>query len=178
MPPAGADDCSRDAVFTTSPVTASPIWGPAPGATTASPVLIPWRTASDRAGSSRFSSSIADWIDRAARTARSGSSSCATGEPNTPNAASPMNLSSVPPNASISRFSRAWNGRRVAFTSSGSAWSERAVNPTRSQNRTVTILRSSIGCAPVASGAPQNPQNRKPSGFSPPQDGHVIAFEV
>jgi hypothetical protein len=57
----------------------------------------------------------------------------------------------------------------MAPTSSGSAWSERAVNPTRSQNNTVTTLRSSsVGRGAAASGAPHAPQNRKPWGLSCP----------
>ena len=85
-----------------------------------------------------------------------------------------MNLSRVPPKASISRFSRTWKGRSVAFTSSGSARSDLAVKPTRSQNSTVTTLRSSTaGPAPAASEAPQYPQNWNPSGFSRPHDGHL-----
>jgi len=57
----------------------------------------------------------------------------------------------------------------------GSALSERAVNPTRSQKRTVTTLRSSserFGSVSI-SGAVQKPQNSKPAGFSLPQLGQV-----
>jgi hypothetical protein len=57
----------------------------------------------------------------------------------------------------------------MAPTSSGSASSERAVNPTRSQKRTVTRRRSSPARVGVAREAPQAPQNRKPSGLSCPQ---------
>ena len=95
--PVGATFCSRDAVFTTSPVTLSPICGPWPNAITASPVLIPMRTASSKPGCSRFASSTSSRICRPARIARSGSSSWPTGAPNTPSTASPMNLSTVPP---------------------------------------------------------------------------------
>jgi len=45
-------------------------------------------------------------IASAARTARSGSSSCATGAPNNAITASPMNFSTVPPNRSSSARSR------------------------------------------------------------------------
>jgi hypothetical protein len=41
-------------------------------------------------------------IRSAARSARAGSSSCATGTPNAAMIASPMNFSTVPPSASIS----------------------------------------------------------------------------
>src|SRR5215216_6543841 len=61
----------------------------------------------------------------------------------------------------------------MAPTSSGSAWSERAVKSTRSQNSTVTRRRSSAGggAGPVRD-APQAPQNRKPPGLSCPQSTH------
>jgi hypothetical protein len=88
-----------------------------------------------------------------------------------------MNLSSVPPRASISRFTAAWNGTSRALTSSGSARSELEVNPTRSQNRTVTTRRSSAGGG-TSSCEPQNPQYRKPSAFSRPQEGQTTAGRV
>jgi hypothetical protein len=88
-----------------------------------------------------------------------------------------MNLSRVPPNSSISRLMRAWKGRRAALTSSGSARSERAVNPTRSQNSTVTTLRSSAGAVP-SSRLPQPRQNLARSGFSSPQPGQTFTEGV
>ena len=107
-PSTGAAPCRRDAVFTTSPVTIpSPSSGRAPSATTASPVLIPTRTCNAEAGSASFSSPIASRIRSPARTARSASSSCATGAPNTAITASPMNFSTVPPYRSISSRNRA-----------------------------------------------------------------------
>src|SRR5215208_3577492 len=67
----------------------------------------------------------------------------------------------------------------MAPTSSGSAWSERAVKSTRSQNSTVTRRRSSTGArAGPARGAPQPPQNRKPPGLSCPQTAHRGMEEV
>ena len=98
----GACDWIRAAVLTTSPVTIpSPSSGRASSETTASPVFTPTRT--DRASdpSAAFSSSIASSNANPARTARSGSSSCTVGAPNTAITASPMNFSTVPPNASI-----------------------------------------------------------------------------
>ncbi len=77
--PVGATFCSRDAVLTTSPVTLSPICGPWPNAITASPELIPIRTASSRPGCSPFASWTTSRICRPARIARSGSSSCPIG---------------------------------------------------------------------------------------------------
>ena len=65
----------RDAVMA---VFGAPVSGRAPKATTASPVLIPTRTCSERPGSVAFSSPIAAKIRRPDRTARSASSSCAS----------------------------------------------------------------------------------------------------
>ena len=68
----------------------------------ASPVFTATRTWRSSRGSRAFISSTAWRTRSAARTARSGSSPCATGAPNTPITASPMNFSTVPPNDSIS----------------------------------------------------------------------------
>jgi len=67
-----------------------------PNRTNASPVLIPTR---NRNGSppTACNSEAPSTIRNPARTARSGSSSCATGAPNTPTTASPMNFSITPP---------------------------------------------------------------------------------
>src|SRR5919108_732165 len=54
-----------------------------------------------------------------------------------------MNFSTVPPNRSISRWTRGRYAASVSRTSSGSARSNRAVESTRSQNSTVTTRRSS-----------------------------------
>jgi hypothetical protein len=64
-------------------------------------VLMPMRTSS-------ASSCAASSMARPQRTARSGSSSWVDGAPNTAITPSPMNLSRVPPNRSISRRTRAW----------------------------------------------------------------------
>ena len=80
-----------------------------------------------------------------ARTARSGSSSCAVGAPNSAITASPMNFSTVPPWRSSSARTRSWYGPRSASTSSGSSAPRAAVKPTRSQKTTVTTLRSRRG---------------------------------
>ena len=63
-----------------------------------------------------------------------------------------------------------------ARTSSGSASSEAAVKPTRSQKRTVTTLRSSWTTAAggSVSGAAQNGQNGNSPGSSLPQDRQVL----
>ena len=93
--PGRAALCSRDATFTVSPTTvyASPT---APAST--SPVFTPTR-------SSKFApeprpaliSAIASCIPSPARTARSASSSWATGAPKRAMTLSPMYLSTVPP---------------------------------------------------------------------------------
>ena len=181
----GARPCIREAVLTTSPATASPTCGPVPNVTTASPVFTAIRTATS--GSTvRRRSSMLSRMRSAAWIARAGSSSCATGAPNTPSTASPMNLSNVPPNRSRSSFALAWKGMSVRRTSSGSARSERSVNPTRSTNSTVTTRRSAegpaSGCrsvgAPVASAAPQCIQKRACGRFSVPQFGHLITGRI
>jgi len=64
-------------------------------------VFTPIRTDSASELSAAFNSSIASSNANPARTARSGSSSCAAGAPNTAITASPMNFSTVPPNASM-----------------------------------------------------------------------------
>ena len=160
-------------MLTTSPATIpSPRSGRAPRATTASPVVTAARTATSRPSPRK--ASIVSRIRNAARTARSASSSCATGAPKTAMTASPMNFSTVPPKLSMSAFTRSWYGRSVARTSSGSARSERSVKPTRSTKRTDTTLRSSPAGASATSEWPQARQNRARSGFSSPQDGQTI----
>ncbi len=104
IPSTGAADCKRAAVLTTSPdAIPSPRAVRAPSTTNASPVVIRRRARADRGPASRRS---ADRSRRgspiAARTARSGSSSCATGAPNSAITASPMNFSTVPPKCSSS----------------------------------------------------------------------------
>ena len=72
-----------------------------------------------------------------------GSSSCATGTPNTAITASPMNFSTVPPNRSISSTIASKNGRSTPRRSSGSSRVAISVDPLRSAKITVTTLRSS-----------------------------------
>ncbi len=102
-------------MFTTSPeAIPSPASGRASSAISASPVVIPIRTSS-----SPCSASLSR-MESAARTARSGSSSCATGAPKTAMTASPMNFSTVPPKRSSSARTCAWYGCSSRRTSSGS----------------------------------------------------------
>jgi hypothetical protein len=86
----GAAAWSRLAVLTMSPATIP--WLVAPRVTAASPARMPTRTSipgpRPRTASTR---------SRPARTARSASSSLATGAPQTAITASPMNFSTVPP---------------------------------------------------------------------------------
>ncbi len=85
-------------MFTTSPATIpSPCSGRAPRLTIASPVFTATRTARSWPGRSLLSSVSASTIRSPARTARSASSSWATGAPKTAMTASPMNFSTVPP---------------------------------------------------------------------------------
>ena len=93
--PAGATDWIRDAVFTRSPATMP--WSWAPSVTAASPVRTPARARRSGAPTSAPMSLTRAVSSRAARTARSASSSCATGEPQSAITASPMNFSITPP---------------------------------------------------------------------------------
>ena len=105
--------------------------------TTTSPDSIPIRTSSP--------SSLTDSrIPSAARTARSASSSCAWGMPNAAMTASPANFSTSPPWVmtqweTLSKY--CWTRRRAI---SGSVPVISAVEPTRSTNRTVASLRSTL----------------------------------
>src|SRR6266700_7271181 len=82
-------------------------------------------------------------IFRAARTARSASSSCAVGAPNRASTPSPARSLMVPPNASTAPTTRATASPTMSLTSSGSRRSPSAVEPTRSANNAVTTFRSS-----------------------------------
>jgi hypothetical protein len=75
--------------------------------------------------------------------ARSGSSSWATGAPNSARMPSPARSLMVPPNSSTARTMRAMASPTMSFASSGSSVSPSAVDPTRSANSAVTAFRSS-----------------------------------
>ncbi len=79
----------------------------------------------------------------AARTARSASSSCEMGAPNSASTPSPARSFTVPPNASTAWTTRATASPTMSLTSSGSSRSPSPVEPTRSANTAVTTLRSS-----------------------------------
>jgi hypothetical protein len=87
--------CTRAAVLTASPAT-MPCWV-APMVTATSSVTTPTRIASASAPSFSPYPVTASMRSSPARTARSASSSCATGTPQTAITASPMNFSIVPP---------------------------------------------------------------------------------
>ncbi len=95
--PAGADCSSLAATLTASPVTTPSPFAVSPAIT--SPVSTPVRACSrtpQRKSSCSFSSRSAARISSAARTARTASSSCTVGMPNTASTASPMNCWIVP----------------------------------------------------------------------------------
>jgi hypothetical protein len=137
--------------------------------TSASPVLTPMRM---RIGASRSCSNArtVSCIRRAARTARSASSSWATGAPNRATMPSPTILSTWPPKLMMSAASRSNISSTRFLTRSGSSRSDSAVKPTMSPNTTVTTRRSSLRST---SGAPHEGQNRAPPGVSAPQLGQV-----
>ncbi len=92
-------DCRREAVLTRSPTT-RPFSLP-PGPTEASPVRIPTRSASSGEPWSEAILATLSTNSMPARTARSASSSLAVTAPHTAITASPMNLSTTPPNRSM-----------------------------------------------------------------------------
>ena len=89
------DAWMRDAVLTRSPATMP--WLTAPMVTAASPVSTPARAWAVVRAPGRAACGSTSTRSRAARTARSASSSCAVGAPQTAITASPMNFSTVPP---------------------------------------------------------------------------------
>ena len=157
-------------------------------------------------GSVALSSAIPSWMANAARNARSGSSSCATGAPNRPTTASPMNFSTDPPTRSSSRRRRPWYGARRARTSSGSAGPPRPSNRRgrrRGRSRPSAPRAEQAPCRPCRDGRrmshrrshralharrmtrhlrsstdPQLGQNRASGCTSAPHVGHVIAARM
>ena len=117
-----------------------------------SPVLRPMRISSCRSGSrARFQRASRSSIRRAARTARTASSSRAVGTPKTAMIASPVNFSIVAVSARSSCVIAAKKSVIRARTSSGCIVSARSVEPTTSANRTVTSF--SISAADAVGGA-------------------------
>src|SRR6266511_801079 len=146
--PGSAAVCRRAAMFTASPVAPYSTRFPAPTApTTTGPVATPTRTASGSTAQPRATSApysaTSSAMARPARMARSGSSSCAAGAPNSASTPSPARSFTVPPKASTRRIIRATASPTISRTSSGSSCSARGVDPTRSANSAVTVRRSS-----------------------------------
>jgi len=110
----------------------------------------------------------------AARTARSASSSWATGAPNNATMPSPTILSTSPPKLTMSAASASKTSSTRFLSRSGSSVSDSVVKPTMSPNSTVTTRRSSLR---RTSGAPHDGQNLAPAGVRAPHDGQVT-FEV
>ena len=105
-------------------------------------------------------------ISSAARTARSASSSCTTGIPNTATRASPITFSTVPPCRSTGPRIAASNRAITPRMTSGSNRSPSSVEPTTSQRSTVTVLRTSRAVpSAVGRGAAHAMQNRAASRF-------------
>src|SRR5581483_4831337 len=176
---AGAACSRRAATFTASPVTRRCASGESPATT--SPVFTPvlfWSVTPQRRSSSSFTVASAAFISAAARTARSASSSCACGSPNTAMIASPMYFSTRPPcRSSAARITSKY--RLITSRSdSESSRSPRFVEPFRSEKTIVTVLRTSRAGSGAASGVPQNPHRRKRSGFSSPHAGQTAIVRV
>ena len=90
---------------------------------------------------------MARWMASAAATARSGSSSCATGAPNTAMVASPMCLSTEPPCSTISSSVRARKRSTMRRISSAPSVLDSSVKLQRSANSTATCRRSASRAA-------------------------------
>ena len=121
-------------------------WSADESPATTSPVLTPvrfWSVTPQRASRSAFSASSAACMSAAARTARSASSSCRRGRPNTAITASPMNFSMRPPCRSSTVRMASKYSVITARRASESSFSPRLVEPLRSENTMVTVLRVS-----------------------------------
>jgi hypothetical protein len=122
-------------------LTASPAAKRSSVSVTTSPVFTPIRPAIPSSGSDAR-------ISSAALQARRPSSSCTTGTPNTAMTASPMNFSTVPSCDSTIDFIRSKYRASTPCSASGSTDSPSAVDPTMSQNSTVTTLRRTTRIIP------------------------------
>ena len=170
--PGAAAVWRRAAAFTTGPVTRSCPAGPSPVA--ASPDSMPtWTSSGVVRPSDSLSRRVRARIARPARTARSASSSCTVGSPNTAITASPMNFSARPRSARSSSDAASKKKPRISRARSASRRWARPVESTRSANSTVTILRSSVPSG-VPTGVPQLGQKLAPSGSGSPQTGQGV----
>ena len=175
----GAAACSsRAATLTASPVATVPLLPSVP--TTTSPLFTPILVASRTPWSDSrpsFMASRAPCMPDAARRARTASSSCSTGTPNTAITASPTNFSTVPPWASTTPLMAAKYRAITERIASASRRSPSAVDPVTSQKMTVTVLRVSVAGDVTARFAPHSRQNLARSGFSAPHEPQATAME-
>src|SRR5215203_1963918 len=114
-------------------------------------------------------------MSRPARTARSASSSCATGAPKKAMIASPNNLATVPSCLLTEALRKANAPFMISATCSGSSRSPSPVESTTSAKSTVTYLRSPSTLTWASSWAPQLKQNLAPSGLAVWQLGQFIS---
>ena len=178
-PPAGASDCSRAAVLTTSPATIAcpPSWAAATS-TSASPVAMPTRKVQPAVSLARRGPARAAGPARPARTAPRRS----RWPPARRTAPSPRRRCTSPPRRRTgARPGARWRRSAVccARTVSGSACSANGVEPTASMNSTLTRRRSSAGAlaagvvAARRSGWPQPVQKTRSAGCARPQRGQT-----
>ena len=177
--PGKAALCSLAATFVVSPIAVYSVLISSPtAASTASPVLIPTRTSKSTPivppDHSAYSLAAA-WISKPARTARSASSSCATGAPKKASIASPSNLATVPSYFLTDALRKANAPFIISATCSGSSRSPSPVESTTSANSTVTYLRSPSTRIWASSWLPQFRQNFAPSGLAIWQRGQFIS---
>ncbi len=147
MPPTGALCSIRAARLMASPIAVYSTRRSDPTSpTTTNPVLTPTRTLKPgmpRSFSSRAAYSFAPaTISSAARMARSGSSSWASGAPKKARMASPISRARVPSCLYTGGISTSNAPFMISITSSGSSFSAMAVEPLTSEKRMVTIRRS------------------------------------
>src|SRR5215217_6577848 len=177
--PGSAALCSRAATFVVSPIAVYSVLISSPTtASTASPVLIPTRTAKSTPYSSLTTfaySRAAAWISKPARTARSASSSCAIGAPKNARIASPSNLAIVPSYLVTEALRKANAPFMISATCSGSSRSPSPVESTASAKSTVTYLRSPSTRTWASSRLPQFRQNFAPSGLTVSQLGQLLS---
>src|ERR687890_1450487 len=177
--PGAAALCRRAATFVVSPIAVYSVLISSPtAASTASPVLIPTRTPKStpksRLTASAYSFTAA-WMSRPARTARSASSSCATGAPKNARIASPSNRATVPSYFLTEVLRKAKAPFMISATCSGSSRSPSPVESTTSAKSTVTYLRSPSTLTWASSWLPQFRQNLAPSGLAIWQRVQIIS---
>jgi len=95
--------------------------------------------------------------------------------PNTAITASPMNFSTLPPWRSIARRMASKYRAMICSSDSGSRPCPSSVDPTTSENTTVTVLRASAsGADGPANAVPHARQNRASAWFSDPHAGQIV----